>query len=133
MHPDLLCAVKQLVLDTQDYKEFPYADNGTIKIGLGRDIQNRGISLSEALYLTVADLNYYNDKLSAYVKFYDSLSDPRKCVLIFLAYQNGLQNLFKMNEFMMALESSDYERAANELQGVKFDHLAIIMREGTLP
>lgn len=133
MHPDLLSAVKKLVLDTQEYKEFPYADGGTIKIGLGRDLQNRGISLSEALYLTDADLNYFHDKLSAYVKFYDSLSDARKCVLIVLAYQNGIQNLFKLNELMLALEVSDYERAANELQGVKFDHLAIIMREGTLP
>lgn len=134
MMPHLHNKAKQLIIDQHPYKQFPYSDKyGSIRIGYGRDLQIRGLSTSESLYLADDDINYYHSKLSRYLKFYNKLSDTRKIILVALSHKMGVQNLLNQTELMLALECQNYERASQELtNSLDEERLGYIMRENQL-
>jgi len=76
----------------------------------------------ENLPLEVADfwLNYLledlESKLPLHISSYNSLNDARKYVLINMAYHMGLYGLLKFKNMLNAIDSGDYQMAAEYMR-----------------
>jgi len=140
MTPESRIKLKSLLLKHEAYKQFPYSDSaGYLTVGVGRNLQTRGISQPEALYLLDEDIKYFSTKLSSTLKFFNSLDENRQLALIDMCFNLGVQGFLNFKQMLLALEACDYERAANEMLESKWAdqvkdravELANIIRTGT--
>src|SRR5579859_3435363 len=106
---------KRLILE-EGYRQFPYKDtHGKLTIGYGRCLDTNGINQDEALYLLNNDIDKIENELIKNIKFYDSLDDARKLVLIDMSFQMGIYGVLGFVQFLKALENKDYDTASKEM------------------
>lgn len=94
----------------------PYRDMvGKLTIGVGRNLDDNGITHAEALALLQHDIdNSTNECLHAFPWFAD-LNEARQAVLVSLVFNMGLTRVLKFVKFLHAMDLGNYETAANEL------------------
>jgi lysozyme len=130
--------VNRLVKE-EGYRQFPYrctADKLTI--GIGRNIQERGISLDEAKYLAHTDINNSICELLEHVNNYEELNYARQIVLIDMCFNLGITQFLKFRKFIAAVENGEFEKASEEMLdslwakqvGERATKLAEIMKTG---
>ena len=116
-----------------------YCPSGKLTIGIGRNLETKGISRTEALFLLDNDINECEAILQEKLKHvYDHLSFRRKAVLINMCFNLGFYGLLAFKNMMEALIDQDYEKASAEMLDSKWAdqvgnralELAEIMREG---
>ncbi len=141
MTPDAKQKLKSLLLNHEAYRQFLYTDTtGHLTIGIGRNLSDRGISITEALSLLEDDIVYFYSKLAHYVSCFDKLSDNRKIVLVDMCFNMGINGFLKFTDMLQALAQTDYETAAKEILDSKaaiqcperYHQLAQIMRTDEL-
>lgn len=109
-----------------------------LTIGVGRNIEDVGITAEEALYLLRNDIVRTRYALEKAVPSYLRLSMPRRKALIDMCFNLGLSGLLKFKKFLAAIEAEDFNRAADEMLssawagqvGQRAHTLAAMMREG---
>ena len=87
---------------------------GKLTIGVGRNLEDKGLSKQEALFLLRQDIAEFTDALQAHTWFL-RLDQVRKKVLIDMAFNLGLAGLFGFKNMITYLEIGDYERASEEM------------------
>jgi len=141
MTPEGKLKLKQLLVNHENYKQFPYVDvTGHLTIGVGRNLSDRGISTTEAFYLLDDDIIYFSGKLSHFLSCYTKLDENRQIALIDMAFNLGVQGFLNFKEMISALEAGDYHRAADEMLDSKWAQqvgerattLANIIRTGNI-
>src|SRR5579864_5648533 len=116
MTPDVKQKLRQMLLNDEAYKQFPYIDTtGHTTVGIGRNLTDRGISLDEALVLLDDDIIYFTNKLDHLLSFFGRLSDQRKLVCINLCFNLGLHGFLGFHKMLDAFERNNYEEVANEI------------------
>lgn len=93
----------------------PYKDSvGKTTIGVGRNLDDVGISTEEAMFLLRSDI----DRAAAWVRtsipWSLNLGDARRAVLINMSFNMGA-GLAGFAQFLGKLKAGDYEAAANEM------------------
>jgi lysozyme len=97
-------------------KTHPYkCSAGKLTIGVGRNIEDNGISEDEIEYLLNNDIRYCVGDLKSNFDFYNKLDGTRKRVLINMCFNLGITRLLKFKKFIRALEDGDYETASVEM------------------
>jgi lysozyme len=141
MTPDGHTKLKKLLVSHESYRQYPYVDTtGHITIGIGRNLNDRGISTTEAFYLLDDDIVYFSSKLNHYLPFFSSLTESRQIALIDMCFNLGTQGLLNFKEMIAALEKGDYETASKEMLDSKWSQqvgerascLASIIRTGEI-
>lgn len=95
---------------------FPYRDSeGLLTIGVGRNIEERGISREEALYLLDNDIREHTSELRARFQVVDTLTEARRDVLINMAFNMGVPRLAGFLRMWAAIEAGDWRKAAAEM------------------
>lgn len=89
---------------------------GKLTIGVGRNLDAKGISTLEAMMMLANDINATLDGLIEAFPWWERLDDARSRVLISMAFNLGIDGLRKFRHFLSALEAGDYERAAAEMR-----------------
>lgn len=113
--------ILQDLLQDEGYRQFPYKDSvGKLTIGIGRNIDDRGISKEEALYLATNDINECIKELKQSFPFYDSLSQVRQMVLINMAFNLGISKLMQFRNMREAIERGDFKYAAEHMLDSKW-------------
>lgn len=110
---------------------------GYLTIGVGRNLETKGISREEALFLLRNDIKEVEQALSKY-DWYTKLDPIRQKVLIDMCFNLGLAGLLQFRRMITALISGDYETAADEMLaskwaqqvGARAQRLARMMRTG---
>jgi len=87
---------------------------GKLTIGIGRNIDDNGITKDEAFYLLDNDLQEC-EKSCRDLNWYSELSDTRKCVIIELCFNIGFAGLKKFKKMIEAIERKDWTVAAYEM------------------
>lgn len=102
----------------EGFNKFAYNDSlGFSTIGYGRCIDRRkgkGISDQEATYLLRNDISECAHLMALY-PWYSIQDNVRKCVLIELCFNLGLQGLLGFKNTLAAMLEKDYVKAAEEL------------------
>ncbi len=93
----------------------PYKDTvGKLTIGVGRNLDDVGITEEEAGYLLENDIGRAMADLDRNVPWWRSLSDARQRAMINMCFNLGWPRLSQFQNMLAALEAGDYERAAIE-------------------
>lgn len=94
----------------------PYkCTSGKLTIGVGRNLDDVGISEQEAFMLLDNDINKIINSLPFQFPFYSELNDARKAVLINMAFNIGMSGLFKFKNMLAAIRNGDFEQASYEM------------------
>jgi lysozyme len=96
-----------------------YQDHlGYWTIGYGRLIDKRkggGISQAEAEYLLQNDISGVIQALERQITFWNRLSEPRKAVLMNMAFQMGVAGLMKFKRTLSLIELGEFAEAADNM------------------
>lgn len=94
----------------------PYRDTvGKLTIGVGRNLDDLGLTENEARYLLENDLGRVRAELDVALPWWRALDLPRQTVLQNMAFNLGLPRLLTFKRFLSALQQGDNQLAAGEM------------------
>jgi lysozyme len=86
-----------------------------LTIGVGRNLQDVGITKEEALLLLKNDVENVEQQLKHYMSWSENLDPVRRAALTNFVFNVGIGTALKFENAMEALKQSDYDTAAAEL------------------
>jgi len=89
---------------------------GKMTIGIGRNLSDRGITQTEAMYLCDNDIDISYAELHKNFLWFRDLDNKRQNAVINLHINLGLTRLSKFKKFLAAMTIKDYKVAAEELE-----------------
>jgi lysozyme len=99
----------------------PYKDTvGKTTIGIGRNLDDVGISEDEAIILLHNDLAKVAGQIRAALPWADQLGPIRGSVLGNMAFNMGIAGLLNFHKFLTALRLGNYDQAAAEMLDSKW-------------
>ena len=117
----------------------PYKDTvGKWTIGIGRNLEDKGITEQEALFMLNNDVDYFYTKLDKRLTWFKHLDDARQNVLVNMAFNLGVSGLLTFKNTLRLISFNRYEEAAEEMLnskwanqvGYRAEELAEQMRTG---
>ena len=98
----------------------PYkCTSNKLTIGIGRNLEDVGISENEAEYLLMNDLDTYMTAAKTY-DWYNGLNDARKAVIVNMLFNMGQTNFNKFLKMKQALDVGDHAEAARQMLDSKW-------------
>lgn len=123
----------------EGYRQFPYkCSAGKLTIAVGRNLDDRGISESEAMYLLRNDITICKQELNLLYPIVNRLNDARHNVLINMCFNIGIVRLSGFKKMWAAIEIGDFKEASRQMLdsrwsgqvGKRADELAETMKRG---
>jgi lysozyme len=112
---------KELIIKHENLKLKPYKDSvGKLTIGVGRNLEDVGISKNEALYLLENDIKRSEKELKEIFENFDELPEQVKIVLIDMIFNLGKSRFLKFKKMIKAIKEEDFKRAAEEAKNSKW-------------
>lgn len=107
--------IESLILH-EDIRLKPYiCPAGKTSIGVGRNLDDNGISQAEAMLMLENDIETCMAELDRARPNWRIHSDARQNVLIEMCFNLGMPRLSEFRNMWAALDAEDYELAANEM------------------
>ena len=85
---------------------------GKLTIGVGRNLEDRGITREEAAYLLANDIAAEERELLRALPWVAKLDDVRQRVLLDMAFNLGVVGLLAFKRTLATIQAGDYQRAA---------------------
>lgn len=112
---------------------------GKLTIGVGRNLEDRGITAEESAYLLNNDIDREWKALTTNLPWVTGLNDVRQRVLLDMSFNLGIGGLLKFKNTLATIQRGDYERGASMMLdslwarqvGSRAKRLAQMMRTGT--
>ena len=96
-------------------RRLAYEDSvGVLTIGVGRNIEEVGLSDDEIYYLLKNDIRRCETELDNAFRWHKDLDQVRQEAMINLCFNLGITRLRKFKLALRAMEAKDYEDAADE-------------------
>jgi lysozyme len=90
----------------------PYRDTvGKLTIGIGRNLDDRGITRDEALFLLERDIALVSTQLYVNLPWFKQLDDVRQRVLANMCFNMGPGKLLTFKNTLAAIEARNYAAA----------------------
>ena len=106
---------RQLVVH-EGLKLTPYqCTAGKLTIGVGRNIEDLGITEQEAMMLLDNDIERVRHELQSNFSWFSGLTEARKNVLIDMCFNLGISRLKGFKNALAAMESGSWDVAAKEM------------------
>lgn len=110
-----------MLVDHEGMRRKPYrCTAGKLTIGVGRNLDDRGISPDEAMYMLANDIRDSRRELSAAFHWFDKLDEVRQAVLIDMCVNLGLSRLQGFRNTLALIGVGKYEAAAQEMLDSKW-------------
>lgn len=91
----------------------PYRDTvGKLTIGVGRNLDDNGISMGEAMTMLYNDVAAVESEVRTAFPWFTELSPGRQRVIINMCFNLGLPKLLGFRNTLAAIERGDYAAAA---------------------
>ena len=112
---------------------------GKLTIGIGRNLEDRGISQKEAYAMLERDiLDFEQQLLNEIPDVYNGLDEVRQSVLLNMCFNLGIKGLLEFKNTLSYIGAGDWERAANGMLaskwakqvGMRAIELSELMRKG---
>lgn len=99
----------------------PYRDTvGKLTVGIGRNLDDVGISEAEAEYLLQQDIDRTMAEMDRLMPWWRGLDDTRKRVLINMGFNLGVPGLMKFKNTLAAVKEGRYADAADGMLASKW-------------
>ena len=129
--------VKQLKLH-EGFRKYPYEDTeGYLTIGIGRNLDAKGITEEEAIYMLENDVEQVVSQLQGY-EWFNKLDTIRQKVIVDMAFNLGVNGLLSFKNMIQAIKENNYHEASQEMEdskwaeqvGQRADRLSEMMETG---
>ena len=122
MTDTLMIRIKSQLVRHEGLRLKPYrCTAGKLTIGVGRNLDDCGISQKEAYALLDNDIqNCEQQLLDEIPVIYSALDEVRQSVLLNMCFNLGLKGLLGFNNTLAFIASGDWERAANGMLASKW-------------
>lgn len=133
-------SIRDMLLRHEGLRLKPYKDSvGKLTIGVGRNLDDVGISYDEAMMLLHHDMQRAEEHCRSAWPWFDGLTLERRGVLINMVFNMGLGGVMTFKRFLEAVSNGEYETAATEMLasqwavqvGNRAKELAALMRGST--
>ena len=131
--------LKKMLIRHEALRLKPYKDSvGKLTIGVGRNLDDRGITEAEAMLLLSNDIgSAMNDAQS--FPWFKALDSVRQDVVLDMLFNLGKQRFSGFRKMIIAIENTGYPRAADEMLdskwaqqvGLRATELSQMMRTGS--
>jgi lysozyme len=112
----MIDALKRHLEAEEGRRRKPYrCTAGKLTIGIGKNLDDAGLSNDEIDYLLSNDVRRVMGELDRHFPWWRDLSEARQVGLASLCFQLGLQGLMGFRKMLAALQRGDYAEAAQEL------------------
>lgn len=122
MEAKLLERIKEQLVRHEGLRLKPYrCTAGKLTIGYGRNLDDSGISKTEAYVLLENDIqNCEKHIMDEIPEIYIALDEVRKSVLLNMCFNLGIGGLLEFNNTLAFIAAGDWERAANNMLASKW-------------
>lgn len=106
----------ELIKRHEGYRQFAYRDTvGKLTIGIGRNIDDRGISEDESEYMLNNDIDICMSDLSRNIPGFNELPETVQIVLVDMCFNLGIVRLMKFKKTLLYIHEGLYYKAADEM------------------
>lgn len=98
-------------LELKPYRDF----GGKLTIGVGRNLDDLGVSYDEALFLLDHDINRVSQQVRDAFQWFNDLDEPRRVVILNMVFNLGIAGFKKFKLMIRAIEVHDYKLASIEM------------------
>ena len=112
---DFKLLTKWLELDEGCKLKPYYCTSGKLTIGVGRNLEARGISRAEAQFMLENDIVEVIGELDQLFPEWQELSEVRQMVLINMAFNLGTFGLLNFKRTLGYIKAEDWDNAADEM------------------
>ena len=126
--PEQVVSIGKILLFEEGFRSKPYLDKeGFVTIGIGQLLHKKKgmnpddflitVTKEQAMYDTLADVEEIHSMLEvgSYSATYNKMSKVRQSALVLVAYQIGVQGLYKFKKTWAYLENKCYDEASAEM------------------
>ena len=107
---------RTLIAANEGRRSKPYlCPAGKITVGIGRNLEDVGLSGKEIDLLFANDLKTARDACRRLFQQFDGIDERRQAALLDVAFNLGLPRLAKFKNMRMAVDEGNWSRAAAEL------------------
>ncbi|KZN30044.1 hypothetical protein N480_03610 [Pseudoalteromonas luteoviolacea S2607] len=107
--------LKQQLIGHEGYEHKVYVcPGGYQSIGVGRNLENRGLTDEEIHYLLNNDIAYFTAQVEKHIDT-SKCNPARKAVLINMAFNLGIHGLLAFKKTIAAVERGNWDKAAIEM------------------
>ncbi len=117
MEAKLMDRIKEQLVRHEGLRLKPYrCTAGKLTIGIGRNLDDCGITQSEAYVMLINDIMNCEKQLQAKIPdIYNGLDEVRKSVLLNMCFNLGISGLLGFKNTLEFIKVGDWERAANNM------------------
>lgn len=128
----------EMLIDHEGKKSKPYrCTAGKLTIGVGRNLDDAGLSDDEIEYILNNDIQRTIKELGSF-SWFPELNQVRQNALIDMCFNLGFSRFSKFKKMLSAIEQGDYSKAADEMLdstwarqvGRRSEKLSQMMRTG---
>jgi len=113
--------LEKMLIKHEGLKLKPYrCPAGKLTIGVGRNIEDNGISESEALYLLRHDIKRCKSELNEIFKDFNDLPKEIQNVLVDMIFNLGKTRFLKFEKMIQAVKNEDYEEMVKQMKDSKW-------------
>jgi lysozyme len=122
MEAKLMDRIKAQLIRHEGLRLKPYrCTAGKLTIGIGRNLDDCGITESEAYIMLINDIMNCEKQLQARIPdIYNQLDEVRKSVLLNMCFNLGIDGLLGFKNTLAFIKAGDWERAANNMLASKW-------------
>ncbi|WP_305046344.1 glycoside hydrolase family protein [Geoalkalibacter sp.] len=88
---------------------------GKLTIGVGRNLEDRGITAEESAMLLRNDIADFRARLIAVLPWVRQLDEVRQAVLVDMAFNLGVAGLLNFRQTLANVQAGDYREAAAQM------------------
>ncbi len=109
--------LRALLIKHEGLRLKPYLDTvGKTTIGIGRNLDDKGISNDEANYLFMNDVDEATFQAMKVLPDFVSFSENRRNALVDMVFNMGINRFLGFKKMIAAIKSGDWTAAANEMR-----------------
>jgi len=113
--------VKDFIIKHEGLKLKPYiCPAGKLTIGVGRNIEENGISENEAMYMLENDIKRCENELREIFDNFDELPKNVKIALIDMIFNLGKPRFLQFKKMIQAIKEGNFKRAAEEAKNSRW-------------
>lgn len=122
--------LKESLIQNEGLKQYVYTcPKGYKTVGVGRNLETKGLSKAEIMYLLENDILDCKLFLEDIFKDFHSLSDARQNVLIEMVFNLGNGGFKKFKKLIEAIKEKDFIKASEEMLNSKWHNDFINFRQ----
>jgi lysozyme len=112
--------LKNLLIKHEGFKLKPYkCTAGKLTIGIGRNLDDKGIEEDEAFFMLHNDISECEKSLNKF-SWFKSLDEVRQCAVMDMVFNLGIARFLLFKQLIQALEIKNYTIAGAEMLDSKW-------------